>query len=138
MRSAQSAYGRVWSIRSCKYPVLLIDIMSGSSVPSLVLSLNMQNWDLLPPLAEYMSADLSRRLSSAEIPASTDDPSESVPHIVDDRLGRAWPCSPGFLQYHMMYPEDNWQLIRESCSITWIAGRACNMVDRESLRGPIA
>ena len=76
-----------------------------------MLYLNMQNWDLLPPLAAYLSADLRRHLSSAQIPASADDPAESVSHIVDDGQKRAWPCSPGFLQYHAVYPEDSWQVM---------------------------
>ena len=111
--------------------------MSGSSVPSLVLHLNMQNWDLLPPLAAYLSSDLRRPLSKDEILAS-EDPSEPVSHIAQGR-DVAWPCSPGFLQYHVMYPKDSWQVMRRTYegSITWIVVRACNMVDRERLGGPI-
>ena len=113
--------------------------MSGSSAPCLGLHLNMENWDLWPPVAAYVSADLRRCLSSEEILAFSDDPAEPVRHIVDDGQGRAWPCSPGFLQYHVLYPEDSWQVIRGTGSgtITWIVGRACDMVDRGGLRGPI-
>lgn len=139
LRSVQETYSRVWQIASCKYPVMGIYIMSGSSAPCLGLSLNMKNWDLWPPQALYASSDLRRCLSSAEIPAFLDDPAEPVSHIVDDGLGRAWPCSPGFHQYHILYSEDSWQVIRGTGSgaITWIVERACDMVDREGLRGPI-
>lgn len=92
----------------------------------------------MPPVAAYLSPDLIRFFSAREIPESADDPSNPARHIVDDRQGRAWPCSPGFLQYHLLYPEDSWQLIRggSSGTITWIVDRACSMVDRRSLRGP--
>ena len=133
LRSAQGAYGGVWSIRSCEYPFVLLDIMSGSSAPCLVLALNMRNWDFWPPEAAYRSLDLRRPLAKKEIPAATEG---SVSHIQDGRNG-AWPCSPGFLQYHRMYHEDSWQLLRGSCTITWIVERACDMVDRRRLREPI-
>lgn len=139
LRSAQDVYSKVWEIKFTVYPNILIDIMSGSSGPSLTLALNLQSWDFLPPAAAYMSINLRRHLSSAEVPASVDDPAHPIRHIVEDDRGGAWPCSPGFLQYHILYPEDSWQLIRgtDRGTITWIVERACNMVDRKRLRGPI-
>lgn len=138
LESAQKSYASVWRLRFASHPTLLVDVLSGSPEPGLTLYLNMQDWDFMPPVAAYLSPDLIRFLSAREIPESADDPSNPARHIVDNRQGRAWPCSPGFLQYHLMYPEDSWQLIRggSSGTITWIVERACNMVDRRNLRGP--
>ena len=138
LKSAQKPYGSVWRLRFASHPTLLVDVLSGSSEPGLTLYLNMQDWDFTPPVAAYLSPDLIRFLSEREIPESADGLSDPARHIVDDGQGRAWPCSPGFLQYHLLYPEDSWQLIRggSSGTITWIVERACNMVDRQRLGGP--
>lgn len=134
LEAAQESYRKVWQIASCAYPVVDLRIMAGPA-PLLGLRLCMQNWDFWPPEATYASSGLERPLSKAEVPASR-DPGR---HIAQDGQGRAWPCSPGFLQYHKTYHEDSWQLIRgtEGGRITQIVEQACNMVDRRGTGEPI-
>lgn len=123
-------------MRHSKYPNICIDVLSCTHAPGIALRLRMENWNFLPPAASFWSADLRRQLGVGEVPGAIENPARPVNHIVE-YVGRpgAWICSPGFYQYHEIYPEDRWEKIRDTDegTITWIVNRACDLVDRKKL-----
>jgi hypothetical protein len=76
-----------------------------------------------------------RQLPVEAVPAAIDR-KEGIGHIYASRDSRLWFCNPCFQEYHELYPEDPWELIRttDQGRITWIVERACNLVNREKLK----
>ena len=136
LASAQEAYKKIWKLRYVKYPIILIDVLSKTEKPALTLLLNLENWDFLPPRATLISVDLRRYMNPAQVPEAFDDLQNPDRHIVlDPRVNQIWFCSPSFYEYHRLYPEDRWELIKntDGGTITWIVNRACDLIDRQKL-----
>ncbi len=127
----------MWNLRYTDFPIILIDILSSSRKPVFTLLLGMENWNVLPPRATILSLDLKRLLTPGDVPGAIEGPDKPVNHIVGyTNNPRVWFCSPGFYEYHEYYPEDRWELVRETDQgkITWIVNHACDMIDRPKLR----
>lgn len=137
LESIQSNYEKVWKLRYAQFPTILIDIISSSGKPVFTLCLNLENWNFLPPRATLLSLDLRRILTANQVPGAIENPDKPVNHIVGFQNNpRIWFCSPGFYEYHEYYPEDRWELMKDTDQgkITWIVEQACNLVDRTKLK----
>ena len=138
VRAKQDTYEGVWRLRDAPYPNILIDIMAGPRRPLFVLLLGMENWNFLPPTATLLDPSLLFSLSARSVPGAVEDLGAPVNHVVSSPGSpKVWFCSPGFYEYHECYPEDRWELIRntEQGKITEIIVRACNLVDRRRAAG---
>lgn len=136
LKESEKHFGKIWRIRYINYPIILIDVLSISEKPILTLSMNLENWDFLPPTVTLTTLDLKQNLGVDKIPEVYDDPQNPVKHIVFNQVTkRIWFCSPGFFEYHQFYPEDRWELIKntEEGTIKWIVNRAVMLIDREKL-----
>lgn len=103
----------------------------------MTLSLNLENWNFLPPRATLLSIDLRRALSHNEIPETVEDPQHHVNHITTyENVPGVWFCLPGFFEYHEYYGDvDRWELIKntDEGKILHIVNQACNKIDRTKL-----
>lgn len=134
IKAAQPNYENVWRLRMAEFPILLINILSPSKKPSLILYLDLRDYDFCAPRATLLGLD-RRHKNISDVPQAS-DPDDGMPHIVADGSGRIWFCSPGFYEYHFLYAEDPWELIRSTpqASIPWLIERACNLIDRRKLK----
>lgn len=133
LESVKGNYAEIWRLRSAKFPIILIDVLSKSGNPAVLLCLNLENWDFLPPYATILSLDTRRNLLPENVPGAIENAKDPVNHVVyNQQKGKLWFCSPGFYEYHEFYPEDRWELIRntDNGKISWIIERACNLIDR--------
>ena len=133
VKEKQGTYEDVWRLRGVSYPTILVDMMAGPRRPLFTLMLGMENWNFLPPTATLLDLSLHFYLSPGSVPGVAEDLGAPVNHVAgsSDMRG-AWFCSPGFYEYHARYPEDRWELIRDTDrgTITEIIVQACNLVDR--------
>ena len=138
VRASERAHEGMWRLRGESYPRILIDMMAGPRRPLFTLVLGMENWNFLPPTATLLDLNLQFHLSPGSVPGVADDLGVPVNHVVGSSdVQGAWFCSPGFYEYHARYPEDRWELIRdtEEGKITAIIVQACNLVDRHRAAG---
>lgn len=138
MRANERTYEGMWRLKGVLYPIILIDMMAGPRRPLFTMMLGMENWNFLPPTATLLDLNLHFHLSPGSVPGVAEDLGIRVNHVAgsSDAQG-AWFCSPGFYEYHARYPEDRWELIRdtEEGKITAIIVQACNLVDRHRAAG---
>ena len=138
MRAKQDIYKGVWRFRAAAYPSILVDVMAGPDRPLFTLLLGMENWNFLPPTATLLDLRLLFRLSPVTVPGVVEDLGIPVNHVVGSgNSPGVWFCSPGFYEYHARYPEDRWDLIRNTKQgeITEIIVQACNLIDRRKAAG---
>ena len=123
-----------WKLRYIKFPYILIDVLTLSGKPALVLSLYLANWDFQAPSITLLHKDLYRPCIIYEIPIAN-DPDDGRRHIYTDQNGLVWFCSPGFNQYHERYLEDKWEYMRNTDrgKISWIVDTAISHIERRKL-----
>ena len=131
LKEIEEQYKNIWNLRYISYPLILIDVLSTSGKPLLTLYVNLENWNFLAPAVTLLSVDLKRRLRIEQITEKT-DPQKPDKHIVSDSI-HIWFCSPGFFEYHQFYPEDKWELIKntDQGTIKWIVESAVMSINRE-------
>ena len=81
-----------------------------------------------------MDINFKRFLTPEEVPADIKNTPDGRSHIVfNQNTRRCWFCSPGFFEFHVMYPEDPWELIRDTKegNIVTIIETICNLIDRK-------
>lgn len=72
-------------------------------------------------------------LTHEQVPAAINGTPDGHPHVVfNPQTKRCWFCSPGFQEYHDLYHEDPWELIRgtKEGEIVSIVNTICNLIDR--------
>lgn len=136
--NAEALYAGVWRMRRAACPNILIDVMRGTSTHLLTLLFRMDDWNFLPPRVTVLSRDLRRLLPPGKVPGAIEEQDgRQVRRIVHSRgVPGLWFCSPGFREYHDLYPMDRWERIRggERGTITQIVKRACDLIDRGGAR----
>lgn len=132
--TAQPSYENIWRLRKAEFPLLLIDILSTFKKPSLILYLDLREYDFFPPRATLLGLDY-RHKNLDHVPKAL-DPDDQMHHIVADGSGRIWFCTPGFQEFHFLYREVSWELVRaaQRSGIVWFIEKVCNLIDRQKLQ----
>ena len=142
VEAEQGRYEGVWRLRRAAYPHLLVDVMSGPDMPLFTLWLGMENWDFLPPTATLLDLSLMARMPPGSVPGTVEDLGAPVNHLVaSPNAPGLWFCSPGFYEYHSIYADDRWEMVRGTAEggIVRIIERACDLIDRHAAAaGPAA
>jgi hypothetical protein len=133
IQAAQPTYENIWRLRKAEFPILLIDVLSPMKKPSLILYFDLRDYDFCAPRATLLGLDF-RHKKIEDVPKAS-DPDDEMLHIVADGSGRIWFCSPGFHEYHFLYDEDPWELVRatQQAGMLRLVERACNLIDRKKL-----
>jgi len=126
-------HSEIWEIDGVHFPIIRLVIKDPIGTPRVGVVLNLRNFDYGPPSATLMDIHFKRYLVPEDVPATTEGTPDGRSHIMFNQITRrCWFCSPGLQEYHDLYPEDPWELIRSRAqgSIISIVNNICNLIDR--------
>lgn len=135
--SVQKDYRKIWKIIDMCFPIIHIQVCDSSGIPKLGLYNNLRNFNYLPPYISIMDKSFIKYLIINQIPVTNIGTVDGRKHIYQNQKeGRCWFCTPGTFQYHYLYKEDPWEIIRYSIEGNFlnILNSTINLIDRDKLK----
>lgn len=128
---ASNAYTETWSIRSCEYPYVVVNVISTSGKTKFCILINLKDYNFRPPKVTIVNENLRNYPRANSISPNLEVDGRS--HIMGGK-NIVWFCYPGFMNYHDYYfPLDRWEHIRytDEGEILTILNWACLLINRK-------
>ena len=123
-------YCKIWKIKEFFFPIILLDVFSCAGNVLCILSLNLRNYNYLPPQVGLFKPNMQL---FKEIDEEAIIPDEKGKIHLKKHPRGVWFCTPGTNMYHDFYYDiDRWELERynKTCEIVEIVNRVIAMIDR--------